>query len=88
MQDFDEAHMWIDSFFLGTILNYKDKFHVKFRFLEHTQGTGNGTNYYTTDDKELRFKCLNHSLELDYKNYFTNFDINVNAGAKYDAYIQ
>lgn len=82
----DKAHMWIEALSIGATLNYKDNFYTKFRYLEHTQGTGHGTNYHTSDHKNGKFIYPNHYLELGYNDSVGNFNVSVNAGAKYDAY--
>ncbi|MCF6309166.1 MAG: TonB-dependent receptor [Sulfurimonas sp.] len=81
-----KTFMWSETFSLGVTLDFKNNFYAKLRLLDHTQASGRGINLHITDDKNSRLKQPNHYLELGFKEYVGDFDININGGVKYDAF--
>jgi len=79
-----DAPLWNKDFSLGLNLKYKD-FFLKGRYLDHTQGSAYGINRSLPQDDD-RVKIPNYYLELGFDKNFGNFEVEVKAGVKYDAF--
>jgi len=79
-----DAPVWNEDYSLGLNLKYKD-FSVKGRYLDHTQGSAYGINRSLPQDDD-RVKIPNYYLELGYNKDIGNFDVEIKAGVKYDAF--
>ena len=79
-----DAPLWLKDYSLGLTLRYKD-FSIKTRILDHTEGNAYGINLALPEDNG-RLKRPNYYLELGYNKKINNFDVDVKAGIKYDAF--
>jgi len=78
------APVWLEDYSLGLNLVYKE-FSLKARLLNHTQGSAYGINYALPRDRD-RVKLPNYSLELGYDKKRDNWELDIKAGVKYDAF--
>ncbi len=79
-----DAPVWLRDYSLGLNLKYKD-FFVKGRYLDHTQGSAYGINYSLPQDDD-RVKIPNYYLELGLNKDINDFNVEIKAGVKYDAF--
>ncbi len=79
-----DAPVWLQDYSLGLNLSYKD-FSIKARVLEHTQGSAYGINLALPQDSD-RMKLPSYFLELGYNKELNDFQIDIKAGVKYDAF--
>ena len=79
-----DAPLWHEDYSLGIHLKYKD-FSINGRYLDHTQGSAYGINLALPQNKD-RVKGPNYYLELGYDKCISDFDIEIKAGIKYDAF--
>ena len=79
-----DAPVWIKEYSLGLNIEYKD-FSLKARINEHTQGSAYGINLALPLEDD-RVKQPNHYLELGYNKTVENYEIDIKAGIKYDAF--
>ena len=79
-----DAPVWMRDYSLAVNLKYYD-FTLKGRMLDHTQGSAYGINLSLPQDTDRR-KSPNGYLELGYEKTINNFDIDIKAGIKYDAF--
>ncbi len=79
-----DAPVWLKDYSLGLNLKYKD-FSIKGRYLDHTQGSAYGINYSLPRDED-RVKIPNYYLELGYDKNINDFNVEIKAGVKYDAF--
>jgi len=79
-----DAPVWSKDYSLSLNLKYKD-FFLKGRYLDHTQGSAYGINRSLPQDDD-RVKIPNYYLELGYEKHINNFDVEIKAGVKYDAF--
>ncbi|MDQ1341061.1 MAG: outer rane receptor for ferrienterochelin and colicin, partial [Campylobacterota bacterium] len=63
---------------------YKD-FSIKARMLEHTQGSAYGINLALPQESD-RVKLPSYYLDLGYAKEIGDYEVNINAGIKYDAF--
>ncbi|WP_428739963.1 TonB-dependent receptor plug domain-containing protein, partial [Sulfurimonas sp.] len=78
------APVWMRDYSLGVTLKYYD-FTLKGRMLDHTQGSAYGINLSLPQDSD-RLKSPNGYLELGYDKTINDFEIEIKAGMKYDAF--
>ncbi len=79
-----DAPLWNKDYSLSLNLKYKD-FFLKGRYLDHTQGSAYGINRSLPQDND-RVKIPNYYLEVGYDKNIGNFDVEIKAGIKYDAF--
>ena len=79
-----DAPVWSKDYSLSLNLKYKD-FFLKGRYLDHTQGSAYGINRSLPQNDD-RVKIPNYYLELGYEKHINNFDVEIKAGVKYDAF--
>lgn len=79
-----DVPVWNKDYSIGLNLKYKD-FTLKGRHLDHTQGSAYGINLSIPKDED-RLKLPNSYLELGYDKTLGDFDIEIKAGVKYDAF--
>jgi len=79
-----DAPVWNKDYSLSLNLDYKD-FFLKARYLDHTQGSAYGINRSLPQDSD-RVKIPNYYLEVGYDKTIGDFDIEIKAGVKYDAF--
>jgi len=78
------APVWLKEYSLGLNMKYKD-FSLKGRIHQHTQGSAYGINL-ALPLKDDRLKSPNYYLELGYNTTINNYEIDIKAGVKYDAF--
>ncbi|WP_455757712.1 TonB-dependent receptor plug domain-containing protein [Sulfurimonas sp.] len=79
-----DAPVWLKDYSLSLNLKYKD-FSLKGRALDHAQGSSYGINLALPQDSD-RLKLPSYYLELGYNTDINNFNIDIKAGVKYDAF--
>lgn len=79
-----DAPVWLKEYALSLNLKYKD-FYLKGRSLDHAQGSAYGINLSLPQDKD-RLKLPSHYLELGYATNINDFNVDIKAGVKYDAF--
>jgi len=79
-----DAPLWLEEYSLGVNLEYKE-FSVKARVLEHKQGSAYGINYALPQESD-RMKLPSYYMDLGYNKKINNYEININAGIKYDTF--
>lgn len=79
-----DAPLWIKDYSLSTKITYKD-FYLKARALDHTQGSAYGINLALPQQSD-RVKLPNYYLELGYDTNINDFELDIKAGVKYDAF--
>ena len=79
-----DAPVWLKDYSLGLSLEYKD-FSIKARMLEHEKGSAYGINLALPQDSD-RVKLPSYYLDLDYDKKIGDFELNIDAGIKYDAF--
>jgi iron complex outermembrane receptor protein len=79
-----DAPLWLKEYSLGLNIKYKD-FSLKARIHEHKQGSAYGINLALPLDDD-RLKLPNYYLELGYTKVINDFEVDIKAGAKYDAF--
>lgn len=79
-----DAPLWLQEYSLGASVEYKD-FSLKARMLEHTQGSAYGINLALPQESD-RVKLPSYYLDLGYTKEIGDYEINLNAGIKYDAF--
>jgi len=79
-----DAPVWLKDYSLGLNFKYKD-FSLKGRYLDHTQGSAYGINLSLPQDND-RVKIPNYYLEFGYDKNIDDFNIEIKAGVKYDAF--
>lgn len=79
-----DAPLWLEEYTLGLNLEYKD-FSLKARILEHIQGSAYGINLALPQESD-RVKLPSYYLDLGYNNKIGDYEVNLNAGMKYDTF--
>lgn len=79
-----DAPLWLKEYSLGANIEYKD-FSLKARMLEHTQGSAYGINLALPQESD-RVKLPSYYLDLGYAKEIGDYEVNINAGIKYDAF--
>ncbi|MBW6488869.1 MAG: TonB-dependent receptor plug domain-containing protein [Sulfurimonas sp.] len=79
-----DAPLWLKEYSLGASIEYKD-FSLKARMLEHTKGSAYGINLALPQESD-RVKLPSYYLDLGYAKEIGDFEVNINAGIKYDAF--
>lgn len=79
-----DAPLWLKEYSLGANIEYKD-FSLKARMLEHTQGSAYGINLALPQESD-RVKLPSYYLDLGYTKEIGDYEVNINAGIKYDAF--
>ncbi|MFA5453751.1 MAG: TonB-dependent receptor plug domain-containing protein [Sulfurimonas sp.] len=79
-----DAPLWLKEYSLGASVEYKD-FSLKARMLEHTQGSAYGINLALPQESD-RLKLPSYYLDLGYAKEIGDYEVNINAGVKYDAF--
>lgn len=79
-----DAPLWLEEYSLGANLEYKD-FSLKARMLEHTKGSAYGINLALPQESD-RVKLPSYYLDLGYAKEIGDYEVNINAGIKYDAF--
>lgn len=79
-----DAPLWLKEYSLGANVEYKD-FSLKARMLEHTKGSAYGINLALPQESD-RVKLPSYYLDLGYAKEIGDYEINLNAGIKYDAF--
>ena len=79
-----DAPVWIKDYSLGLNLTYKD-FSLKARALDHAQGSSYGINLSLPQESD-RMKLPSYYLELGYNKKINDYQVDIKAGAKYDAF--
>ncbi|MDQ1244906.1 MAG: outer rane receptor for ferrienterochelin and colicin [Campylobacterota bacterium] len=79
-----DAPLWLEEYSLGTSIEYRD-FSLKARMLEHTQGSAYGINLALPQESD-RVKLPSYYLDLGYDKEIGDFEVNIDAGIKYDAF--
>lgn len=78
------APVWLRDYSLGINLTYKD-FSLKARALDHAQGSSYGINLSLPEHRD-RMKLPSYYAELGYNKKINDFDVDLKAGVKYDAF--
>lgn len=79
-----DAPLWLKEYSLGANVEYKD-FSLKARMLEHTKGSAYGINLALPQESD-RVKLPSYYLDLGYDKEIGDYEVNINAGVKYDAF--
>lgn len=79
-----DAPLWLKEYSLGANVEYKD-FSLKARMLEHTKGSAYGINLALPQESD-RVKLPSYYLDLGYAKEIGDYEVNINAGVKYDAF--
>lgn len=79
-----DAPLWLSEYSLGLSIEYKD-FSLKARMLEHKKGSAYGINYALPQEND-RVKLPSYYLDLEYSKKISDYELNINAGIKYDAF--
>lgn len=79
-----DAPLWLKEYSLGANVEYKD-FSLKARMLEHTKGSAYGINLALPQESD-RVKLPSYYLDLGYAKEIGDYEVNINAGIKYDAF--
>lgn len=79
-----DAPVWLKDYSLSLNLKYKE-FSLKGRVLEHAQGSSYGINLSLPQDND-RLKLPSYYLELGYDKNINDFNVDIKAGVKYDAF--
>jgi iron complex outermembrane receptor protein len=79
-----DAPVWLEDYSLDVNLKYKD-FTLKGRYLDHSQGSSYGINLSLPNDDD-RMKLPSYYLELGYVKSYNNYEFDIKAGIKYDAF--
>lgn len=79
-----DAPLWLKEYSLGANVEYKD-FSLKARMLEHTKGSAYGINLALPQESD-RVKLPSYYLDLGYDKEIGDYEVNINAGIKYDAF--
>ena len=79
-----DAPLWLRDYSLGVTLEYENLF-AKIRILDHTEANAYGINLALPENGG-RVKRPNYYLELGYKKDINDFNLDIKAGVKYDAF--
>jgi iron complex outermembrane receptor protein len=79
-----DAPLWIKDYSLSLNMEYKD-FSLKARLFEHSEGSAYGINLALPQSGD-RVKRPNHYLEIGYKKELNDYQVDIKAGIKQDAF--